>query len=133
MGNRCDMVGRGVFRCADDLGSTGWFSSGVTSIGTVALHRVVARLYGCQRGAVRYYRVCTGSKGSAGDGLADVLRFASDALPFHGRLVGALGFLRGCFRWGCRPLRDYISQTTSAKSSLSIGISEIGMLRQQHG
>jgi hypothetical protein len=119
MGNRCDVVGRGVFRCADDRGSTGWFPPNVTSIGTLAFHRVVARLYGCQRGAVRYYRVCTGSKRSAVDGLADVLPLASDALPFHGRLVGALGFLRGCFRWGCRPLRDYISQTTTPRIGLS--------------
>jgi hypothetical protein len=124
MGNRCDVVGRNAFRRADDLGSTGWFSSSVTSIRTLDLYRVFTCLYGCERGAVRYHRVCTGSKGSAGYGLAEVLPFTSDALPFHGRLVGSLGFLRSCFRWGCRAMRGYIPQTTPTKSSLTTVVDE---------
>lgn len=113
------MVGRGLFRCADDPGRTGWFPPDVTSIGTVALHRVVACLHGSQRGALRNHWVCPCSKGSAGHGLAYVLRFTKDALPFHGGLVGTLGFLRGGSRWGRGALRGDVSQTTSAKSSLT--------------
>jgi len=116
MGNRCDVVGRGVFCCADDPGSTGWFPPDVTSIGTGALHRVVACLYGCQRDALRNHWVCPGSKGSAGYGLANVLRYTGDALPLHGGLVGTHSFLRGCFRWGRGALRGDVSQTTPEKN-----------------
>ena len=49
--------------------------------------------------AVCYHRIRACSKGIAGYGLANVLRFTSDALSFHGRLVGTHGFLGGCFRW----------------------------------
>jgi hypothetical protein len=56
--------------------------------------------YGCNRGALRYHRICTCSKGSAGYGLANVLLLTSLALPFHGGLVGTHSFLRGCFRGG---------------------------------
>ena len=119
MGNRCDVVGRGVFRRTDDPRSSGWFPPGVTSIGTLALHRVFACRYGCRRGALRYNWVCTCSKGSAEYGLANVLRFTSDALSFHGGLVGTHGFLRGCFRRGRRALRGDVSQTTSAESWLT--------------
>jgi hypothetical protein len=86
MGNCRHLVGRGVFRRANDPGSTRWFPTDATSIGTLTLHRCFACPYGCQRGALRYRWLCTCSKGSTGHGLANVLRFTSDALPFHGGL-----------------------------------------------
>ena len=59
-------------------------------------------------------------KGVLVPGLADVHHFAGDALPFHGRLVGAHRFLRVCLSWRhCAVLRD-VSKATKVKRSLTI-------------